>query len=166
MLLMMVAVAANPAGGPDAGASNSPRSGTRGMPAQVRALFGALIEPVTGTSWSVPLFDRRETSDIFVVTVAKELPKSIEGVQLSRLSAGASVGRKGFVLVGSGGAHLVIPHRQDDGQLGVYGGNFCGQGVGGLALGRERASEWGACWNGASRRFTMKVITLPQVDAH
>ncbi len=171
-LIIMVALAAHPAVGADAGEFKSPQisavtkrqSAGHSMPAEVRALFGDLIEPVTGTEahWSVPVFDRRATSDIFLVTIAKELPKSIAGVQISRLSTGASMGEQSLVVVGSGGTHLVIA--QHHGHLGVFGGNSCGRGVGGLSLGSDGAIEWRACWNEALRRFEIKRVDLPQLD--
>lgn len=173
-LIMMVAVAQNPGSWPDAGAARFAQTATStkreppgyAMPAEVRALFGELIEPVTGAQahWSVPLFDRRTTSTIFLVTLAKELPKSIEGVQISRLSSGASVGGQCFVVVGSGGTHLVI--FQQHGPLGVYGDNSCGPGVGGLSLGSDGANAWVACWNETLRRFQTKVVERNQLDGH
>lgn len=171
-LIMTVALTATPGVGPDAGVAETPQTtttskrqtGAHSMPAEVRVLFGDLIEPVTGAQahWRVPLFDRGTTSDIYLVTIAKELPKAIEGVHFSRLSGGAAIGGQGFVVVGSGEAHLVTV--QHHGHLGVYGGDYCGRGVGGLSLGSDGVIAWGACWNRKLRRFEMKRVGLPQLD--
>lgn len=160
-LMMLVALAANP----DAGVGATPPPNAASMPESVRALFKDLLEPVTTgpAVWRLPMFDRSTSSDVYLVRLVKEIPKTLAGVQLSRLSSAPS--ELGFVVVGSEGTHLVIGQPPGDPRrFGVYGVDSCGPGLAGLALGGDSSIEWRGCWNPSSRRFELKWSHLPQLD--